>query len=141
MCPICDSSQPRAPPPVYLGVIEDIFLKKKKRMNSPLSVLGSATVTLTVQLSQHTSSSPLPPHMPIRRRPALVFSMNCTVTRPRPPPLPSLAPPPPTPSIAFACWGSEAGVDGAAEEGERARSETSEAVRWSMSVSSSGSAT
>jgi hypothetical protein len=55
-------------------------------MNSPPSVLGSATVTLTVQLSQHTSSSPRMAYHVLRRR----FSKNCTVICPRPLPAPEL---------------------------------------------------
>lgn len=53
---------------VVLVLVEDFY-------HSPLSVLGSATVTRTVQVSHKTSSSPLY-HIFFRR----VFSMNCTDT-------------------------------------------------------------
>lgn len=80
--------------------------------------------------------------MPMRRRPALALSMNCTVTRPLPPPRP---PPLMMAALPPCCCSSVDGGDGGAEDGEddddEKRSRTSEAVRWSMSVSSSGSAT
>lgn len=84
---------------------------RDKKRDLPLSVLGSATVTLTVHVSQHTSSLP-PPH--ILRRRDVVFSMNCTDTWPLPPPPPvlfSALPPPPPPSspasAARPCCGSD----------------------------------
>ena len=66
----------------------------------PPSVLGSATVTLMVQLSQHTSSSPRILYQVLRRR----FSKNWTVIWPRPlpdEPAPDegMFPPPPPPRI------------------------------------------
>lgn len=130
---------------VYMCVCE------REKGDSPLSVLGSATVTLIVQLSQQTSSSPL--YHILRRR---VFSMNWTDTWPRPPPLALFPPPPPPPpppqgetllgeprkpptTARACCW----------RDGEEERcwvlsassSRRRVAVRWAMRVSSSGSAT
>lgn len=78
----------------------------------PLSVLGSATVTLTVQHSQQTSSSPLMASQVLRR----FFSKNWTEIWP----LPEEPPPP---------WGCLSSW--------RARA----ATRWSIMVSSSTSST
>lgn len=72
----------------------------ENRRYVPLSVLGSATVTRTVHVSQQTSSSPLP-HVIFLRFPA-TFSMNCTDTWPRPPPPPP--PPAPPPWWFWWCW-------------------------------------
>lgn len=83
----------------------------------PLSVLGSATVTLRVQLSQQTSSSPRDSQA-LRRR----FSKNWMATWPRPPPLVAAWLPTPEERSASS-W--------------RSRAE----ARWSIMVSSSSSST
>ena len=89
----------------------------------PLSVRGSATVTLTVQRSQQISSSPRTLYQALRRR----FSKNCTAIWPRPLPLPLLGP---GPGCCRCGW-------------VRSTSSwrTSADVRWSIMVSSSASAT
>lgn len=92
----------------------------RNKNNSPLSVLGSATVTLTVQLSQQISSSPRTAYQAGFRR---LRSKNCTSIWPRPLPLPVLGP-------GWCGWWRSA-----------SSWRMSAVVRWSIRVSSSTSAT
>lgn len=81
----CCSADFNALCPTALGFV---VLNREGNPNPPLSVLGSATVTLTVQLSQQTSSSPRMLYQFFLR----FRSKNWTVIWPRPLPLVDVGP-------------------------------------------------